>query len=104
MNKIEKAFFASAALWRNFRTMVRAVLSVMGLLKMEPKIQSTPTGLAYTDGITIFVNPDVDIFEKVSLVQRFAMLRGLVTHELSHLLFTNFKQPWSVSTQLELGN
>ena len=104
MNKIEKTFFASAALWRSFRTMVRAVLSVMGLLKIEPKIQSTKEGLAYTDGITIFVNPDVDIFEKVSLVQRFAMFRGLVTHELSHLLFTNFKQTWNASTQLALGS
>jgi len=104
MNKIEKTFFLSSALWRNFRTMVRAVLSVMGLLKIEPKIQSTKEGLAYTDGITIFVNPDVDIFDKVSLVQRFAMLRGLVTHELSHLLFTNFKQTWNVSTQLGLGD
>jgi len=104
MNKIEKSFFASSALWRYFRTLVRAVLSVMGLLKIEPRIQSTTEGLACTDGSTIFVNPAVDIFEKVPLIQRFALLRGLVTHELSHLLFTNFKQTGVLANQLKLGD
>jgi len=66
-------------------------------------VWQSPAVTGYTDNKDITINANCDIFDGLNRPEKWLAIKGMVLHEVSHILYTNKDYFLSVMDNLELG-